>query len=618
MTPTTCESQNINFGGYKDLIQSLYQTVAVSLGVNSSNSNQSFSNLVTKGVLITGPHGIGKTRLMNEIANQFDFHKEVIDLDKLLSNYLGDAEMAIRKVFINASLNSPSIILFDDVDHVLKKRSAESSDFQKRLVSCILSLIDGVEEIMHHVIVIATSSRPDHLDPALLRAGRIDKEFELTAPTSSDRLEIMKYILKDLKIKILDDGLINFLLSLLFFCEYFLLFFYLFFYIKIKDDGIQLRDLIFSGSHGMISSDLIKVCKEAIMISICCKSSSPNIQINDSDSLESNFRKLDIITSSPNNSYCKISNRCTDSSTLEATSNIIDSDHIGVSIANISEALSKIKPSSIRDIALEIPNIFWSDIGGMDELKESLKQVVEWPLKYPEVFEKLNISPPKGVLLYGPPGCSKTLMAKALATESKMNFLAVRGPELLSKWLGESEKAVQALFKRAKSSAPCIIFFDEIDALAIKRGETSAGVNDRVLSQLLTEIDSIQFQQISSSVVIIAATNRPDMLDAALLRPGRFDRKIYVPPPDNKAREQILSMKLSKIPTSDDVDIQPLVDKTLGFSGAEVVAAVSESAFLAMEDNLDMIYQIHLLESIASIKPQINQEMLDFYDNIYF
>jgi len=358
----------------------------------------------------------------------------------------------------------------------------------------------------------------------------------------------------------------------------------------------------------MISSDLIKVCKEAVMISISCKSS---------DSLESNFRKLEI-TSSSNISDCKISSRCTDSATIETTSNIIDFDHIGVYIANISEALSKIKPSSIRDIALEIPNVFWSDIGGMDELKESLKQVVEWPLKYPEVFEKLNISPPKGVLLYGPPGCSKTLMAKALATESKMNFLAVRGPELLSKWLGESEKAVQALFKRAKSSAPCIIFFDEIDALAIKRGETSAGVNDRVLSQLLTEIDSIQFQQISSSVVIMAATNRPDMLDAALLRPGRFDRKIYVPPPDNKAREQILSMKLSKIPTSDDVDIQPLVDKTLGFSGAEVVAAVSESAFLAMEDNLDMICQKHLLESIASIKPQINQEMLDFYDNINF
>ena len=204
-------------------------------------------------------------------------------------------------------------------------------------------------------------------------------------------------------------------------------------------------------------------------------------------------------------------------------------------------------------------------------------------------------------------------MAKALATESKMNFLTVRGPELLSKWLGESEKAVQNLFKRARVSSPCIIFFDEIDALATKRGSSSSGVNDRVLSQLLTEMDGIQSKQGKITIIVVAATNRPDMLDAALLRPGRFDRKIYVPPPDEASREQIFSMRLSKMPANGDVDIKALVQLTAGFSGAEVVAVMSEGAILAIDDGLTEVSQCHFLNAISTIKPQITEEMIQFY-----
>ena len=207
-------------------------------------------------------------------------------------------------------------------------------------------------------------------------------------------------------------------------------------------------------------------------------------------------------------------------------------------------------------------------------------------------------------------------MAKALATESEMNFLAVRGPELLSKWLGDSEKAVQSLFKRARTSAPCIIFFDEIDALATKRGSSSSAVNDRVLSQLLVEIDGIQSVHGKASVIVVAATNRPDMLDPALLRIGRFDRKIYVPPPDHQSRAQIIEMHLKNVPTSPDVAVKTIVEKTEGFSGAEVVAVISEATILAIDEDLAEVCMRHYLEAAESIKPQITEAMTKFYEDM--
>ncbi len=326
-----------------------------------------------------------------------------------------------------------------------------------------------------------------------------------------------------------------------------------------------------------------------------------------------------------------------------------------------------------------IPQVRWTDIGGMAPVKQCLREVVEWPLQYPKLFQRLGVSPPQGVLLYGPPGCSKTLMAKALATESGMNFLAVKGSELMSKWLGESEKAIQTLFKRARAVSPCIVFFDEIDALASRRGEGGSGVNDRVLAQLLTELDGIGSQRVMqrhpedakedvrveelvkqarsgedkitgekdkirmntrkeredvgqlvsaalySRVIVVAATNRPDMLDPALMRPGRVDRKVYVPPPDEGSRKQILELELSKMPISESgdgdgrvVDISYLVKGTLGFSGAEVVAVCQEAAMVAIDEGLQCIDMGHLEQAMKAIKPQITQEMLSYYEELSF
>lgn len=282
---------------------------------------------------------------------------------------------------------------------------------------------------------------------------------------------------------------------------------------------------------------------------------------------------------------------------------------------DLLSGLRRVRPSAMREVQVDVPTIRWSDIGGQDRAKQELCEAVEWPLKHPEAFERMGIRAPRGILLYGPPGCSKTLMAKALATESSLNFLAVKGPEVFSKWVGESEKAVQAVFRKARAVAPSIVFFDEIDAIAGQRQEDGGGgVGDRVLSQLLSEMDGVEALR---NVTVVAATNRPDMIDSALLRPGRMDRLVYVGPPDGPAREQILRKNLRDAPCGSTVDVPALAAATDGCSGAEVVAVCREGALLAMKEdpvNAAVIEQHHYLSAVAGLNRTITPEMLTFYD----
>ncbi|MEQ9715841.1 MAG: CDC48 family AAA ATPase [Candidatus Asgardarchaeum sp.] len=354
-------------------------------------------------------------------------------------------------------------------------------------------------------------------------------------------------------------------------------------------------------THGFVGADLAALCREAAMRAI--RRILPKIDL-DADEIPP-----DILNS------------------LEVT------------MDDFMQALKEIEPSAMREVIIEVPNVHWDDIGGLSEIKQELKEAVEWPLKYPELYEKLSLSPPRGILLYGPPGTGKTMLAKAVATESEANFISVKGPELLSKWVGESEKHVREIFRKARQAAPCIVFFDEIDALAPRRGGLhDSGVTDRVISQLLTELDGIEELR---GVVVIAATNRPDLVDPALLRPGRFDRLLYVPPPDKEARKEIFKIHMRGKPIAEDVDINKLAERTKGYVGADIKEVVRTALSLALHEFLEKynynkeeiekhadelkVTMKHFEEALEKVKPAgkrtptVDYDRLNkqFYEGVY-
>ncbi len=284
---------------------------------------------------------------------------------------------------------------------------------------------------------------------------------------------------------------------------------------------------------------------------------------------------------------------------------------------DFSEALKLVHPTLMREVFVEVPEVRWSDIGGLDDVKQQLRETVEWPLRYSIIFEKMGIKPPRGILLYGPPGCGKTLLAKAVATESGANFIAIKGPEILSKWVGESERAVREIFRRARQVAPTVIFFDEIDAITPARGyRHDAGVTDRIVNQLLAEMDGITLLK---GVVVIGATNRADIVDPALLRPGRFDRIIYVPPPDRKARMEILKVHIRKVPLADDVSLERIAELTEGYSGADIEALVREAVMIALRERLEArpISMEYFMKALKTVKPSLSKDITDRYAKLY-
>ncbi|XP_015449393.1 spermatogenesis-associated protein 5 [Pteropus alecto] len=304
---------------------------------------------------------------------------------------------------------------------------------------------------------------------------------------------------------------------------------------------------------------------------------------------------------------------------LKKQPNLPDSKVAGlvkITLNDFLQGMSDIRPSAMREVAVDVPNVSWSDIGGLENIKLKLKQAVEWPLKHPESFTRMGVQPPKGVLLYGPPGCSKTMIAKALATESGLNFLAIKGPELMNKYVGESERAVREVFRKARAVAPSIIFFDELDALAVERGSSSGAGNvaDRVLAQLLTEIDGIEQLR---DVTILAATNRPDRIDKALMRPGRIDRIVYVPLPDAATRREIFNLQFHSMPISQDVDLDELILRTDTYSGAEIIAVCREAALLALEEDIqaNCIMRRHFTQSLSTVTPRIPESLRRFYED---
>ena len=497
-----------DIGGLRDEIQKIREMIEMPM-----KHPEVFSKLgidPPKGVLLYGPPGTGKTLLAKALANEINAYFTSINGPEIMSKYYGESEENLRKVFEDAGENSPAIIFIDEIDAIAPKREESKGEVERRVVSQLLTLMDGLKT-RGKVVVIAATNLPDTIDPALRRPGRFDREIEIGVPDVNDRKEILQVHTRGMPItQDVDIG-------------YFA-----------------------SKTHGYSGADLEALCREAGMKAL--RRVLPDIKGGDIEISPDLLNKL------------------------EVTKTDFDS------------AFLEVEPSAMREALVEVPTVKWSDIGGLSEVKGRLQEAVEWPLKYPDVFKKIKVEGPKGILLFGPPGCGKTLLAKAVATESEASFIAVRGPELISKWVGESEKGIRKIFSKARQVAPSIIFFDEIDSIAPRRGqETGAKVTERMVNQLLTEMDGVESLE---RVIVIAATNRPDILDEALLRPGRFDVIVEIPLPDKESRLDILKIHTKGMPLK-DVDIESLVNETEGFSGADLKALAREAGLNAIRKNLD-------------------------------
>jgi len=464
-----------------------------------------------RGVLLVGPPGSGKTMMAQAVKSETGVHFQTINGPEVMSKRSGESEAGLRKVFEDAEANSPAIIFIDEIDAVAPKREKAQGEMERRIVSQLLTLMDGIKPTSH-VIVIGATNRPSILDSALRRFGRFDREIDLGIPDADGRLQILKKKAKGMRFSADVDM------------------------VHIAED-----------THGYAGADLSQLVTEAAMQ--CVRERAGDIDVDADD---------------------------VDPEVLNAL--VIQPEHIQF-------AMDKTAPSSLRDKAVEVPDCSWEDVGGLLDVKREMTETLMYPLKYAAKYKRYHMAPSKGILLYGPSGCGKTLVAKAIANEVQSNFISVKGPELLSMWFGESESNVRELFDKARGAAPCILFFDEIDSIAKPRGSSSGGSDsgDRIVNQILTEIDGVGAK---GSVFIIAATNRPDMLDSAVMRPGRLDQLVYLPLPDRDSRIAIFKAATRKSPLAKDIVLEELADRTDGFSGADITELCQRACKLAIRQHI--------------------------------
>eukprot|EP01026_Neomeris_dumetosa_P008537 TRINITY_DN1273_c1_g1_i2.p1 TRINITY_DN1273_c1_g1~~TRINITY_DN1273_c1_g1_i2.p1 ORF type:complete len:863 (-),score=173.49 TRINITY_DN1273_c1_g1_i2:236-2509(-) len=466
-----------------------------------------------KGILLYGPPGSGKTLIARAVANETGAFFFLINGPEIMSKLAGESESNLRKAFEEAEKNAPAIIFIDEIDSIAPKREKTQGEVERRIVSQLLTLMDGLKA-RSHVIVMAATNRPNSVDAALRRFGRFDREIDIGVPDETGRLEILRIHTKNMKL----------------------------------GDTVDL-EAVSKDTHGYVGADLAALCTEAALQ--CIREQMDVIDLEDE----------------------------------EIDAEVLDS--MAVTQDHFKTALGMSNPSALRETVVEVPNVSWEDIGGLSTVKRELQELIQYPVEHPEKFEKFGMQPSKGILFYGPPGCGKTLLAKAIANECQANFISVKGPELLTMWFGESEANVREIFDKARQSAPCVLFFDELDSIATQRGSSvgdAGGAADRVLNQLLTEMDGMNSKK---TVFIIGATNRPDIIDPALLRPGRLDQLIYIPLPDDDSRKNIFKAVLRKSPVAPDVDIDVLVKHTNGFSGADITEICQRACKYAIRENIE-------------------------------
>jgi transitional endoplasmic reticulum ATPase len=496
-----------------------------------------FKNLGIKpprGVLLYGPPGCGKTLMARAIANETGAFFFLINGPEIMSKMAGEAEGNLRKAFEEAEKNAPAIIFIDEIDSIAPKRDKVQGEVERRIVSQLLTLMDGLKS-RGQVIVIGATNRPNSIDGALRRFGRFDRELDIGCPDETGRMEVLRIHTKNMKLA----------------------------------EDVDLAKIAHE-THGYVGADLAQLCTEA--------------------GLQCIREKMDIID---------IEDEKIDAAILDA---------MAVTNEHFKHALGNTNPSSLRETVVEVPNVSWEDIGGLEDVKKSLQEMILYPLEHPDKYLKFGMNPSRGVLFYGPPGCGKTLLAKAIATECSSNFISVKGPELLTMWFGESEANVREVFDKARASAPCVLFFDELDSIGISRGRGSGGggeAADRVINQLLTEMDGIG---VKKNVFVVGATNRPDILDEALLRPGRLDQLIYIPLPDKKSREAILKAIFRKVPIDNTVNLNDVAIWTEGFSGADMKELCNAICKSAIKESIVSEQQ---KQALMKERPDADIDMID-------
>ena len=520
-----------DIGGLKNEIQKIREMVE--LPIRYPELFERLGIEPPKGVLLYGPPGTGKTLLAKAVANESDANFIDISGPELVSKFVGESEERLRSIFDEAKEKAPTIIFMDEIDAIAPKREEATNEVERRMVSQLLTLMDGMSS-RGQVIVIGATNRQNAIDPALRRPGRFDREIEIGVPDRNSRKEILQIHTRNMPVA--------------------------------KDVSVDdLADM----THGFTGADITSLAREAAMATL--RRILPKI-------LDKRSVPNELLVS------------------LEVTKE------------DFMEAFNGIQPSALREVFVERPNVHWNDVGDLEEVKAQLKEAVELPIKKPEAFIKMGIRPVKGVLLVGAPGVGKTMLAKAVATERESNFISIKGPELLSKYVGESEKAVRELFRKAKMAAPCIIFIDEIDSIAYTRSGDAGDsmVTERVVDTLLTEMDGLGGLK---NVIVIAATNRPDIIDPALMRPGRFDKIIEIPMPNEAARLEIFKVHMKRMPIAKEVSIEQLAKSTEGYTGAEIENLTREAGMNAIRANRNEVTKEDFEKALEEIRPAIPKEL---------
>lgn len=547
-----------DLGGLDDVMQELGDLLILPMTrpqIYSSSNVQP-----PRGVLLHGPPGCGKTMIANAFAADLGVPFISISAPSIVSGMSGESEKALREHFEEAKKAAPCLVFIDEIDAITPKRDSAQREMEKRIVAQLLTCMDDLaleKTDGKPVIVLAATNRPDSLDPALRRGGRFDKEINLSVPSEPVREQILRTLTRkmqladDLDFKTLAKRTPGFV-------------------------GADLNDLVSTAGSAAIKRYL----------EILRSSSGEEMELEDNDGVNPKVKELR-----------RLIKHAKGAPIGEETQPVL------VSNADFFTALPKIQPSSKREGFATIPDTTWADIGALGTIREELVTAIVEPIKNPEIYAKVGITAPTGVLLWGPPGCGKTLLAKAVANESRANFISVKGPELLNKYVGESERSVRQVFVRARSSVPCVIFFDELDALVPRRDDTLSEASARVVNTLLTELDGLGSSR--QGIYVIAATNRPDIIDPAMLRPGRLETLLYVNLPAPQERVDILRTLLRKLPIDFSQDMSKLAEGCEGFSGADLGSLLRRAGYSAIKRK-DAIKFEDFISAKEYIRPSVS------------